>query len=336
MIRRTSTRIGMLGVAAVLAFGTGCAGPQSHVAIDGKQVGLDVAFGKPSAAVLKGSPPLSPVPSGVGVLPVHDQSGNGTTIFTDQPGKVVVPPLPNSCPRANPFSSPTLTADNIVSSSAPHGVFRYGFSGFAVTGSSAKSFAGQSSHTVTSSTLASPQPQEGISGSYRFDVTVPMLGATTTYTYAVAPGPGTAANVQGGIELVQVTGHGGYGYTASFHPDKPVQLFSQPANSGTTWTDTESDIQSGTVATVSGVIDGHGRVDACGTRLDAWKSTVTLKLTSANENITATVQTWWGTQFGGLPLQEVQSYSGTTGNGSVAVKGELTSTIAVDPSTVKQ
>jgi hypothetical protein len=47
------------------------------------------------------------------------------------------------------------------------------------------------------------------------------------------------------------------------------------------------------------------------------------------------VQTWWGTQFGGLPLQEVQSYSGTTGNGGVAVKGELTSTIAVDPSTVK-
>src|SRR5581483_2760990 len=107
MIRPTPARSGLLGlVALVVACGTGCAGPQSHVAIDGKQVPLEVAFGKPTTIALKGNPPLSPVPSGVGVIPVQQQGGGSTVVVDDQPGKVVIPLTVKACPSADPLSAP--------------------------------------------------------------------------------------------------------------------------------------------------------------------------------------------------------------------------------------
>jgi hypothetical protein len=317
-------------LAVVAIGGTACAGPQSHVSIEGQSAALTVAFGKPTSNVVAGNPPLAPVPSGLGVLPVHSPVGV-TVVYIDVPGRPPVVPPPPACPTANPLSAPKAVADNTISSPAPKGGFTYRFSGIAVEGTKAKAFTGTSIHTVTSSTVA--QPQQDVGGSYRFDIAVPMLGATTTYSYAVVPAAGTAADVKGGIELVQVSGNGGYGYNASFKPDKPLQVFAQPANSGTTWTDAETDVRSGTYATIDGTIDGKDRVNACGVTLDAYKSTAILKVTSPNETITTTVQTWWAPQFGGLPLQEVQSYSGKTAGG-VEVKGSLTSIISVDPAAV--
>jgi hypothetical protein len=296
---------------------TACAGPRAHVDIIGKQEPLDVAFGKPEASIVKGNPPLAPVPSGLGVLPVT----NPGVTYVDVPGELPPPPPPPACPSANPLSAPAEVAGDSVTSQVPAGTFPYRYSGVTADGKAGQRFSGISKHVVTGSAVGN--------GVYRFSIDITMLGATTTWSYLAAPGVGTAANVQGAIELTSVSGNGGFGYNASFTPDKPLRVFAQPAYPGATWQDAESDAQSGTVATVSGTIDSKDRVDACGTKLDAWKSTMTLTITSPNESIKTTVSTWWATQFGGLPIQEVQSYSGTAGGQQV--KGDVSAFIAVDP-----
>lgn len=316
-MQRPTVAVATLLVAAL----TGCAGPTSHVSIVGKQEPLAVAFGTPST--LSGhNPTLSPVPSGLGVLPVR--STGSAVVYIDVPGGGVPTPAPPACPKANPLSAPKEVAENTITNAAPNGTYTYRFAGTAIAGAVAHSFSGLSKHVVTSSAAGQ--------GAYRFDVAVTMLGATTTYSYLVTPAAGTAANVNGPIELASVNGNGGYGYDASFKPDKPLEVFTQPANAGATWTDAETDAESATYATVNGTIDGKERVDACGTPLDAWRTTTTLAITSPNEQITATVQTWWGTQFGGLPLAETQTYSGKAGG--VDVRGSVTSTISVDPAAV--
>jgi hypothetical protein len=314
-----SRRHRWLPVAALLL--TACAGPRAHVDILGKQEPLDVAFGKPAASIVKGNPPLVPVPSGLGVLPVSTTPG---VTYVDVPGQIPPPPPLPDCPTANPLSAPAQVAGDSVPSQVPDGTFPYRYSGVTVDGTAGQKFSGISKHVVTGSTVGN--------GVYKYSIDVTMLGATTTWSYLTAPGPGTVANIQGAIELTSVSGNGGFGYNASFKPDKPLRVFAQPAFAGSTWQDVESDAQSGTVATISGTIDGKDRVDACGTKLDAWKSTVTLDITSPNESMKTTVSTWWATQFGGLPIQEVQSYSGTTGGHQV--KGEVSSFIAVDPAKV--
>lgn len=319
MTRRSRLAVCIAATAAAAVL-TGCAGPEAHVSLIGKSQPLDVAFGKPTAAVLKGNPPLSPVPGGLGVLPVT--SPGGTVVTT-----TAIPPAaapPPACGPANPLTAPAEVADNQISTTAPQGTYDYRFGGMAVEGGKTRTFSGISKHTVTSSDAGN--------GVRRFSIDVTMLGAKTTYDYTVLPVVGTAADVHGGIELTSVTGNGGYGYNASFHPDKPLQVFSQPANAGTSWNDAETDAASATYAVVNGTVDGKGRVDACGTPLDAWKSTTTLDISSPNETLKVTVQTWWGTQFGGLPLAELQTYSGTAGG--VAVKGNVLSMIDVDPAKV--
>jgi hypothetical protein len=313
--RRVSSMVGLALAAA------GCAGPQAHVGMIGKQEPLAVAFGKPLAAVVSGNPTLSPVPAGIGVLPVASGAGGTSVVYVDVPGPAPVVPPPPACPQAGPTAVPRDVAQNTIDSGVPSGSFAYRFSGVAVQGAKARTFAGTSKHVVSGAPVGN--------GIYRFTVVVPMLGATTTYTYTVLPAVSTAADVHGGIELNSVTGNGGFGYDASFQPDKPLQLFSQPAYDGNSWTDAATDARTATVATLSGAIDGTDRVDACGIPLDAWKTTSTLSLKSPDEQITSTVQTWWATQFGGLPIREEQSYSGTAGG--VPVSGSVTSVISVDP-----
>ena len=320
---RRSRLVASLAAASAVVVLTGCAGPEAHVTLIGKSQPLDVAFGKPTAAVLKGNPPLSPVPAGLGVLPVTSPGG---TPYVDVAGKVPMPPPVPACPTANPLSAPAEVAENEITTTAPQGTYPYRFSGVAVEGGKARTFSGSAKHVVTSSDVGN--------GVRRFTVEVTMLGATTSYAYTVLPVVGTAADIHGGIELTSVTGNGGYGYNASFHPDKPLQVFSQPANAGTTWTDAETDAQSATYALVNGTVDGKDRVDACGTKLDAWKTTTTMDISSPNETLTVTVTTWWATQFGGLPIAELQSYSGSAGG--TAVKGSVQSTISVDPAKVKK
>lgn len=314
---RHRIRLRLAGVLVLAA--TGCAGPTSHVSILGKQEPLNVAFGKPVSTLLRGTPTLAPVPAGLGVLPVRTTSG-AHVVYVDVPGKLPNLPAP-ACPQAGWQSTPKEVAQNTIANEAPAGTFPYRFSGLAVAGKKAQAFSGVSKHVVTASAVGQ--------GIYRFSVAATMLGATTTYSYLVEPAVGTAANVNGGIELVSVRGNGGYGYNASFKPDKPLQVFSQPANAGASWTDAESDAESGSLATVSGVVDGKDRVNACGTWLDAYRTTTVLKILSPNEQITATLHTWWGTQFGGLPLEEEQTYVGTAGG--VKVQGQVTSFIATDP-----
>ena len=308
---------------AVALLLTACAGPRAHVDIGGAQEPLDVAFGKPEATIVHGNPPLAPVPSGLGVLPV---SGQGTVTYIDAGGQLPPPPPLPPCPTANPLSAPAESAGDSVTSTVPTGTFPFRYSGVTSDNKKGEKFSGISKHAATGSAVGN--------GVYKFSVDVTMLGATTTWSYLVVPGAGTVANAQGAIELTSVSGDGGFGYNASFQPDKPLRVFAEPAYPGSTWQDAETDAQSGTYATVSGTIDGRDRVDACGTKLDAWKSTVVMTISSANESIKATVSTWWATQFGGLPIQEVQSYSGKAGGHDV--KGETTSFIAVDPAKVKK
>ena len=318
----------LLTAAALLA--AGCAGPQAHVTFGGKNEPLDVAFGRP--AIVKASAPLAPVPSGLGVLPVTQPGAGHTRViirYVNGPSSRVhlpPPPPPPACPPTSPFSVPAAVAGDSVGGTVPNGTFPYRFSGRAIEGKTARDFSGIAPHVVSGAAIGN--------GSYKFSVGVTMLGATTTYSYLVVPGVSAVESVPGAIELAQVSGKGGFGYDASFHPDKPLQVFVQPAYTGEAWKDAETDATSGSVATIDGTIVGKDRVAACGTALDAWETTAVMTVTSPNETIRTTVSTWWATQFGGLPIQETQSYTGKAGG--QPVKGTITSFIAVDPTKVKQ
>lgn len=108
-----------------------------------------------------------------------------------------------------------------------------------------------------------------------------------------------------------------------------MQVFAQPAVPGQTWSSVASDARSGTVAKVDGAIVTETAANACGVGIDSWLTKSTVSISSPDESITSVVQTYVATQYGGLPVEQVQSYTGTAGG--VAVRGSITWFFATDP-----
>lgn len=324
-------------VTASLVCLAGCAGPTATVTFGGKSVPLAVAFGAPPPTVLRmalppggvGGFPLVPVADGVGVLPVASVNGPDSVI-SSYPGATADagfgPPQAAAlaCPGLPAHSSSREAAPSIATGLPPVGKFPILFSGEYTQAGKTSYFSGRGSQQVGSESTSQ-------AGSTSFQVTAVMLGSATTYSYLVDPPTQSVEQSvnDGMIALSSVTGAGGLGYQASFKPSAPLELLTQPAFDAETWSGADTDASSGTAAQVSGVVQGEKLANACGAGIDTWEANDTIKTTSPNEAITTTLQIYFATQYGGLPVLEVESYSGTAG--STQVSGSLTWVYLEDP-----
>lgn len=321
----------------------GCAGPTASLTIGGKAVALAVAFGAPPATVIRrtalppagvSSLPLIPVANGVGVLPVASISGPQTVVSTSAAsssagasvGTGVRPPAAGrfACPALPVHASSREAAPSTAVGLPPAGSYRIVFSGEATQGRTSKRFSGIGVQRVSQGSTTS-------TGATSFEVTQTLLGAVSSYYYVVdPPTQSSSQSVSDGlIALSKVTGSGGLGYQASFAPDVPLELLTQPAFDGETWTGADSDVSSGTVAQVSGTVQAEKLVNACGAGIDTWQGDDTVTMTSPNENVTTNLQIFFATQYGGLPVAEVETYRGTAGG--LPVSGTLRWVYAEDP-----
>ncbi|MDQ1687189.1 MAG: hypothetical protein QOK42_164 [Frankiaceae bacterium] len=313
-------------VAAALAAALGltllsaCAGPQAKVTISGKQVPLSVAFGKPKLTVSKPPTVLVPAPSGVGVIEVPV---DGPTAPPLPKPTVSFPPTPQTCPTPPPGSSSVEAAPN-----SARGVPKSTGSLLRVERSTTD--ARGTITTKDAGIMATSQAAASPGGTTTFQLYLSMFGATSVTEYETVPpsfgGPAQANT--GLISIRYVNGDGGLGYKQSFRPTTPLQVFSQPAYSGATWTSTSSDPLNGSVAQVSGQVLAEEPVLACGTIIDTWRANTVVHVTNPDQDIVTTVSTWFATQYGGVPVQQTQSYKGTAGG--EAVSGTTKWTVSYD------
>jgi hypothetical protein len=313
-------------VAAVLALAVaaGCAGPQAKVTITGKQVPLNVAFGKPSTKTPTTPTVLVPAPSGVGVIEVPNTPGGNEPPPPSYPG--TLPPVRESCPTAPPGSSSPEAAPN-----SANGVPKAGAATMVRTERSTTGANG----TVTRSgfgRLLTGVASTAPNGSTTFQVKLNVFGTESTTEYQTVP-PTFAAAAQANTGLISirfVSGNGGLGYEQSFRPTTPMQVYSQPGYNGATWTSTSTDPLNGSVAQVSGTVVGEEPVGICGGLIDTWRADTVVHVTNATQDIVTTVSTWFATQYGGVPVQQTQSYKGTVGADKEEVSGTTKWTVNND------
>jgi hypothetical protein len=312
--------IALLVPALLLA--SACSGPQAAVTIGGKALPVDVAFGLPERVVPPGATPsprvpttLVPAPNGVGLIEVPTSSlpGNPPSVPVITPDPIGKPlPLP-VCPEPAPGVFPKTAATPVVVGLPALASYPIRYTAKVIEDGMSRTFSGNGKHQVTS---ASPLP----GGVTTFDVAVTMLGANTTFTWSTVPAVYNALslNTGGQIALQSATGSSGLGYEASFKPSSPVELLAQPAFKGATYTGASSDVGSGTTGQVQGIDVDHATVNACGTPVDAWRTTTTFTTSSNNQDLTTVLTTDFATANGGLPIAQTENYTGTAGGKKVS------------------
>jgi len=307
---------------------TAC-GPQLQLHAGVQLQATDIALGVPltSPQLASGGPPpvvpayaaVSPIPAPVSALPAM-------TPF-------VAPRLP-ACPPTSPFAVPPAPASATVTGGLVTGALKYRTAGTSTVDGAKSALAGtQLWHVATATAL----PGETES----FTVTRPSFGgSTTTTTYSVIPQPtpqtvdvpetplnkSITLESSGGIYLSKVVTTSG-NTSATFAPNAPgVQIASQPIGNGASWNSAAADPESQQSETVSGTDIGDERVDACGTKLDAEKVTLTATILGVNENLSETDVLHIATEYGGLPLAIDQTVTGTSGGHQI--KQHLSASIA--------
>lgn len=302
--------------------------------------GLGVIPVQPSSVapetVSPGTGPLQfqPVPAGAGgstpstTTPPANPSATTTTTTTGPSQSTTTVPPPATCPPPPPNASSRQEAGEEVTGIPPVGSYPVEYVASFNSGNTQQHQSGTATFTVG-------QVQQGSGGASSFSVTTNLLGESGTFQYSVQP-PGFSqvtpvgqASSGGFIALSNATGSGGYGYQASFHPSSGLELLPLPAAVGSSWQGEAADTSTGTVASVNGVVQAETLVGVCGGVVDTRESNATITTNTPNESITTTVQTYFATQYGGLPVEEVESYSGTAGGSQVS--GSLTWVYDYDP-----
>jgi len=313
----------VIGVTVVIVLATACAGPKPKIDYGGKSVPISVAFGKPKAAT---TPPLvlRPGPGGIGVVPFVPGLGGFAPRPAGTPAPVAPTPTtqpqrPVSCPEQDPFKFPRREATNVVADAVPEGTFPYRIKGsFTVNGT-------KTPYTSTVVTTVKRLPSDA-TDRRRFQLSFSLLEVSYTVTYSVRP---PVEAVPGEIGLASVVRDDPDELGATFLPDEPLRLLQLRAERGITWTDTGTDPGSQSTATVNGLIADKARVNACGQPVEAWKSVVTQRTVTPDQDVTATRTLFFATGYGGLLVGETVSFTGTAGGDKVS--GESSSTINVDP-----
>jgi len=322
----TGRRALALGLAAaVAAGGTACAGPKPSVSFGGKAVPVNVAFGRPGPddpRAPTASAVLTPVPGGMGVIPVAaDQAARYPGPTPPAALRVVT----SACPTANPAdvnAQPKTEAGRDLGGPPKNGVVAFKATGKYQVGTKSESYDAFIFRQVIDATTASD-------GTIHYKVATISPGAVSTASYV-----GTqASNTQGGVEVpgsvalqsIDAVGSG-IDTRPSFNAPKPVTLMPLRPTPGQTFSDATFDPLTGTAYSVNGTVVGKDRVDACGQFVDAWKVQISQNVDTPNELVHAETTYWFATQYGGLVVKQAESDTGSTQGVSFSADFVLTAT----------
>lgn len=313
------------GVLAAMLL-AGC-GPTAPLDLSVLEYPTSVQYGQPSSAATP-APAPQPAPPAVLVAP--------PVIAPVPPPVELHTALPTSevpCPTAGPLAPAAVAASDTPASPPVAATYSWREAGSITLNGSTVQFPASDSMTVAN--VTNPDSQ----GVFSYDVTTTGGGldgretVTTTYEVVPAPGGGTVGGVNtnqaSAIYITKVvTAEPTTGQQLTFTPSPPIEYLAVPAaQTDPAWMIDSTDTSpTGDVTVEKGMaqITGHGRVDACGTVLDAWQVTLSVDITSATQSLHLDETYDVGTEYGGVPLQVTSSYRGTDQSATVSSSGTET------------
>lgn len=352
-------RTAPLLVAVALLTVTGC-GPKDKVSLGVRDVTTDILLS--SARPTPSTGPAQPLPPGFPFVPVDvPPPGSGVVTLPPLPSQSPVP-APRSCQPASAYTSPAHTAPNRPDAAPLARSYPTRVEGsYQLTGSIATSGVyGPSGLRTVSNVAALPQgagwtydvrDERGLTTSYQ--VVPRQLGADN----APVDSSNQPVPTQAGIYITKFSYERADRTTLALTPQPALMVAKLPFTTGDRWTSHSTDAATG----VSIVLNGQtglgtrfspvkARVDACGTVLDGYWVDYTVDTTPLAPQVPAGTEppsqitgpelsvrfvgsrVAFGTQYGGLPLEELYVLAGTDAGTTVAIRRHAV--LAVEPALV--
>jgi hypothetical protein len=346
-----SSRPGLLLAGSLLAglpLLAACASPTPPLQVSGAQYPTNVVLGAaPTPPAAPGGPPPAaaggraanpPFPTApvVGLPPL----GLPAAIPAGPPPNAGPPPVAfvprPACPNANPFAAPAQAASESVTAPPVAADYVFRNSGaYQVAGPDAVEgrFPARSTQVIS-------QVATDSNGDFTFSITENLGFVQTTTSYQVVPSDsyphGAGASTTGapgtaGLFVTAVSQRDAAG-KSTFAPSPALAVVNFPVASGNSLTARGADPVNGEAESYDATVAGLTRVNACGKWLQAVQVNITSgAFDSASEQLQFTQTLYLATQFGGIPVAETDSVSGTEGSDSVSYHN--TSTIDSTPRT---
>lgn len=304
---------------ASLAVAVSACGPDIPIEVGVKDYSTDIVYGsqrQPTAP----PPPIAaanPVPGFPGFIAPPPPAALSTPLPQPPP-----PPPAAECPADDPFAFPAEPAPGPVTEPPMPGVYTFRQEGTVAVGDQTPQVLPTESLRQVRDVILEP------TGDITYDVAIESLGETTTTSYAVRQTTGDPS--LDGVFLTRVVTRRADGTVDEFAPVSGVRLIALPAGPGATWNDVATDPLRATSMVVQGAVVDKGRINACGTVLDAWTVEVTGRLLGPGKDLEVKATYHVGTQFGGLVLADEIAITGT--DRGAAIQQQVRATInSIEP-----
>ena len=328
--------------AATLVVTAACSGPREPLEIGVNEVASDIVMGSQSD-----EPLATPMPPNA--LPLVREA-----LLSPTPPPPALPePTPTpavKCPAADAFAVPEISATTDIT--RPPAAASYAYrndGGFSVSGVNTVRgrFPAESRRTITNVATTDE-------GTFTFDVAATLADTVTTTSYEVIPT--TVDDENAGIFVTAIVTKTGNDEPTTFTPTPALKFLALPVEAGTSWKAFGIDASSMKAIAFNATIENKERVDACGTIVDG----VTVRINgtvaecispptppggdpicpgvdpggltfdpSTGSRETFTGRYVWGTQFGGVVLQDTIDI--LTDVPGASVQRTNTATIAEEP-----
>lgn len=319
----THSRPTLVVLLAVLAVSATACGPDIPIEVGIRDYSTDIVYGaqRQPTALPPPVPAANPSPGFPGFIVPPPPASAVTSL--PPPPLPTLPPAVVACPVDDPFDFPAEPATRTIVASPTAGVYTFRQGGTFVVGDQPPRPLPAESLRQIRDVVADPE-----SGDLTYDVVIESLGDTTTSSYAVRQTTGDPS--LDGVFLTRVVTRRADGSADEFTPVSGARIIALPAGPSVSWNDAAIDPLRGSSLVVQGTVVDKGRVNACGTVLDAWTVEVTGRLLGPDKDLLVTATYQVGTQFGGFVLADQVTITGT--DGGVQVELQSTATVnAIDP-----
>jgi hypothetical protein len=302
----------LLAVAVLLASTAACA-PKEEVHLSVRDLSSDVVYGDQSKP--KPPPPI-PAASIRPTFPSFIQPPSPPP----RPG-FTPPPPKEPCPAAAVDAFPVVEASPRVRHAPAPATYVFRQSGEVTIGTETFEVPPVSFREIA-------DVVEHEDGTITFDVIEDQLVLKTTTSYLIDQTSNDSAF--DGIFITQVVTAPTKGEVEQFTPQPAIRILPLPVQvSAEPFVSAGTDALRGMSMSLEGTVVERGRVDACGTVLDAWKVHATIAVTSATMAQTYESTFDMGTQFGGIVLSDHLVLSGL--QSATAVSRDTTAIITQSP-----
>ena len=297
---------------AVLLVSTAACAPQEKVHLSVRDVSSDVVYGDQS----KPKPP-APIPQ-ASIQPTFPS-------FIQPPARPApsfTPPPPKElCPKAATDAIPVIEARSRVRHAPVPATYTFRQTGDVTIGDETFEVPPVSFREIANVI-------EHDDGTITFDVIEDQFVLKTTTSYLIDQTSNDSSF--DGIFITQVVSAPTDGEVEQFTPQPAIRIMPLPVQvSAEPFVSAGTDALRGMSMSLEGTVVERGRVDACGTVLDAWKAHVTIVVTSPTVAQTYESTFDVGTQFGGIVLSDHFILSGF--QAGIPVSRDTTAIITQSP-----